>query len=119
MTTWGEFLKDRIGAEFNEYGLELTKLLVENISLPKEVEKALDKRTSMGVVGDLDKYTRYQTAEALSKAAENPGGDSASAIAMGMGFAMANKLGETLNAPPQTSPSAAIGSRRTPVLYCR
>ena len=95
----GEFLTNRINPEFQDYGLELTKLLVENISLPSEVEQALDKRTSMGVVGDLRKYTEFQTAEALSKAAENPGGGGA-AVAMGMGFAMANKLGETLNPPP-------------------
>lgn len=95
----GEFLTNRINPEFQEYGLDLTKLLVENISLPSEVEKTLDKRTSMGVVGDLRKYTEFQAAESLTKAAENTGGGGA-AIAMGMGFAMANKLGETLNAPP-------------------
>ena len=95
----GQFLTNRINPEFAAYGLELTKLLVENISLPAEVEKALDKRTSMGVVGDLRKYTEFQTAEALTKAAENEGGGGA-AVAMGMGFAMANKLGETLNSPP-------------------
>lgn len=97
----GEFLTNRINPEFGAYGLELTKLLVENISLPPEVEKVLDKRTSMGIIGDLRKYTEYQTAEALSKAAENEGGGGA-AVAMGMGFAMANKLGETLNSPPPT-----------------
>ena len=99
----GEFLTNRINPEFNAYGLELVTLLVENISLPAEVEKALDKRTSIGVVGNLRDYTSFQTAEALTKAAENPGGDSAGAIAMGMGFAMANKLGESLNAPPGQS----------------
>jgi membrane protease subunit (stomatin/prohibitin family) len=104
----GDFLKSHIQAEFSDYGLELTKLLVENISLPDAVSKALDKKTSMGIVGDLNRYTQFQMADALTKAAENPGGDSASAIAMGMGFAMANKLGKTLDPPPtntsQTSP---------------
>jgi membrane protease subunit (stomatin/prohibitin family) len=97
----GEFLKKGIHPEFTNYGLELTKLLVENISMPAEVEKALDKRTSMGMVGNLRDYTQFQAAEALTKAAENTGGDSAGAIAMGMGFAMANKLGETLSEPPE------------------
>ena len=95
----GNFLKERINPEFAAYGLELTSLLVENISLPSEVEKALDKRTSMGMVGDLGKYTEFQAADALTKAASNPGGGG-EAIAMGMGFAMANKLGATLNPPP-------------------
>ncbi|MEM7195747.1 MAG: SPFH domain-containing protein [Pseudomonadota bacterium] len=96
----GDFLTTRINPEFNGYGLELTKLLVENISLPDEVEKALDKRTSMGMIGNLNDYTSFQTAEALTQAASNPGGDSAGAIAMGMGFAMANKLGQALDNPP-------------------
>ena len=99
----GEFLQNRINPEFNEYGLALTKLLVENISLPKTVEEALDKRTSMGMVGSLKNYTQFQTAEALTKAAENPGGDSASAIAMGMGFAMAKKLGDAFDGPPEVT----------------
>jgi len=96
----GNFLQDKINPEFADYGLTLTTLLVENISLPSEVEKALDKRTSMGVIGDLKKYTDYQAADALTRAADNPGGGG-EAIAMGMGFAMANKLGATLNAPPE------------------
>ena len=95
----GQFLRNRINPEFAGYGLELTSLLVENISLPSEVEKALDKRTSMGVIGDLRKYTEFQAADALTRAADNPGGGG-EAIAMGMGFAMANKLGQTLNPPP-------------------
>ncbi len=100
----GEFLANRINPEFQEYGLDLTKLLVENISLPSEVEKALDKRTSMGMVGNLRTYTEFQTAEALGTAAANPGTGGAG-VAMGMGFAMANKLGETLNAPPTNTDS--------------
>ena len=97
----GDFLKEHIKGEFTAYGLNLTKLLVENISLPDEVSKALDKKTAMGIIGDLNRYTNYQAAEALTKAAENPGGDSA--ITMGMGFAMANKLGQSLNPAPAST----------------
>ena len=70
----GKFLTDRIQPEFTSYGMELTKLLVENISLPPAVEEALDKRSSMGVIGDLSKYTQFQAAEALRDAAKNEGG---------------------------------------------
>ncbi len=97
----GDFLKNQINPEFAEYGLKLTKLLVENISLPEEVEAALDKRTSMGVINNLDRFTHYQTADAVVKAAENPGGDGASGIAMGMGIAIAEKLGKSLASPPK------------------
>jgi membrane protease subunit (stomatin/prohibitin family) len=97
----GQFLQNRINPEFDAYGLALTSLLVENISLPGEVEKALDRRTSMGMVGDLRKYTEFQAAEALGKAAENQG-TGGSAMAMGVGFAMSDRLGRALEPQPRT-----------------
>ena len=87
-----EFVSAKIGPEFLEYGLEISQLLVENISLPEEVEKMLDKRTSMGIVGDLNNYTRFQTAEALQTAAANPSGVASAGIGMGMGMNMANEM---------------------------
>ena len=95
----GTFLTGKIAPEFKEYGIDLTRMLVENISLPSEVEKALDKRTSMGVIGDLSKYAAYQTAEALTTAAANPGGGAGDGVGLGMGIAMAHRMTETLGAP--------------------
>lgn len=85
-----------IAPEFLEYGLDVTKLLVENISFPTEVEEAIDKRSSMGIVGNLDNYFKYQSANAMEMAAQNPGGDAAAGVGMGMGFAMANQMGEVM-----------------------
>lgn len=101
-----DYVTAKIAPEFVEYGLELTKLLVENISLPESVEEALDKRTSMGVIGDLKKYTEFQTADAIKAAAENPSGGASEGLGMGMGFAIANKMGQTLVPPAnkQTPP---------------
>ncbi|MEO5329809.1 MAG: SPFH domain-containing protein [Magnetococcus sp. THC-1_WYH] len=90
----GVVLQQRIGPEFLEYGLELGKPLVENISLPEEVEKVLDKRTSMGMIGDLGAFGRFQAAMAMEKAAENPG---QAGGMMGMGVGMA--LGQQVIAP--------------------
>jgi membrane protease subunit (stomatin/prohibitin family) len=92
----GQFVTGRIAPEFANYGLELTKLLVENVSLPPEVEQALDRRTSMGMVGDLRKYTQFQAAEAMRAAAENPGGDAGAGVGMGMGMAMARQIGDAI-----------------------
>ncbi|MCB1777432.1 MAG: SPFH domain-containing protein, partial [Candidatus Competibacteraceae bacterium] len=99
----GQFLLQRISPEFEAVGLELTNLLVENISLPKEVEAVLDKRTSMGIVGNLNQYTQFQAAEALRDAAANPGSGS-EALNMGLGLAMAQRMNETLgrSTPPET-----------------
>lgn len=102
-----EYVTARIAPEFLEYGLEITKLLVENISLPQSVEEALDRRTSMGVIGNLRDYTQFQAAEAMKAAAENPSGGASEGIGMGMGFAMANKMGESLSVPGSTNVAAA------------
>jgi membrane protease subunit (stomatin/prohibitin family) len=95
----GKLLTDKIGPEFNEYGLNLTKILVENISLPPEVEGALDKRTSMGIVGDLAKYTQFQAAESLQAAAANPGGNMGAGIGIGMGAAVGHQIAGAFQQP--------------------
>jgi len=92
----GEFLTRRIAPEFSEYGLELTKLLVENISLPPSVAEALDKRTSMGMTGNLDQYLQYQSGVAMEQAAQNPGGGASEGIGMGVGLAMANRMSDSM-----------------------
>lgn len=95
---FGDYLTTRIQAEFVEMGLSLEKVLVENISLPPKVEEALDKRASMGIIGDLSAYTQYQAAEAIEAAATS-GGDSAMTAGLGagigvsMGAAIGNQMG--------------------------
>lgn len=115
------FLTTRLQPEFGKFGLELTKLLVENVSLPPEVEAALDKRTSMGVIGNLQAYTQFQSANAIEAAARNPGGAAASqGMGMGMGFAMgqqmANAMGGAMGGPAKTdgAMSGASGVGQTP-----
>ncbi len=92
----GDVLLGAIQGDMTQYGLELTKLLVENISLPEAVEKVLDERTSMGVIGDLSRFTQFKTAEAMGDAANNPG-MAGGGMAMGMGFAMANQMAGAVN----------------------
>ncbi|WMP17805.1 SPFH domain-containing protein [Thiothrix lacustris] len=94
----GQFVTQKIAPEYAAYGLKLTNILVENISLPSEVEDALDKRTSMGMIGNLDKYLQYQTAQGIGNGGSN------SALDMGMGFAVANKMAEALNKPAAATP---------------
>ena len=92
-----QYVTEKIGEEFSKYGIELTKLLIENISVPPAVEEALDKRTSMGIVTDLHKYLEFQTAESMTSAT----GDSTAAMgaSMGVGFAMADKLSKNFGEP--------------------
>ena len=103
----GAFLTNKIKPQFTVYGLELTLLLVENISLPPEVEKALDKRTSMGVIGNLKDYAQFQAAEAMVVAADNPGGMAAGGMGMGMGIAMGQQMGQAMGAGAAVAASTA------------
>lgn len=107
-----EFLKARVKPELAQMGIETPELFVENISLPEAVEQALDKRTSMGVIGDLGKYSQFQAAEAMRAAAENPsgGGGMGAGLGMGMGMAMANQMAGQMASPwgqPQQQTHAA------------
>lgn len=76
----------------DEYGLDIPQLFIVNVSLPEEVEKALDARSSMGVIGDMGRYQQFQMGKAMTAAAENPGGGAAAGMGLGMGFAMANRM---------------------------
>ncbi|MEM9715342.1 MAG: SPFH domain-containing protein [Pseudomonadota bacterium] len=100
----GKLVAQLIAPELEEYGLSIPSFHIENISLPPAVEEALDKRTSMGIVGDLNAFTQYATAEALSKG----GGDNglATGVGAGLGMAMAGQMahqgpwGSRPSAPP-------------------
>ncbi len=87
----GKHVAEAISANIAAYGLAIPELYIENISLPPAVEEALDKRTSMGVVGDLNRYTQYATAEALQKGGEVSGGMGAG-IGAGIGMAMGAQM---------------------------
>lgn len=95
---FGEAIRAKINGDFNSYGLEVTKFYVENISLPPEVEAAMDKRASMGALGDAQKYMQFQAADALRDAAQNEGGGAGLGAGLGAGFAvggqMANVFGQ-------------------------
>jgi membrane protease subunit (stomatin/prohibitin family) len=95
-------LQQSLKVDFEELGIDITKFLIENISLPEEVEKALDRRTSMGIIGDMGKYTQFQFADSLKAGAENPAGGGSpagDAMGMGMGFAMAGQMAQQMMNP--------------------
>jgi membrane protease subunit (stomatin/prohibitin family) len=76
----------------DEYGLEVPALFIVNVSLPPEVEKVLDTRTSMGVIGDVQRYQQFQLGNAMMAAAQNPSGGAGAGIGLGAGMAMANQM---------------------------
>ena len=99
--------KEKFQSKFNEMGFELKSFYIENLSLPEEVEAVMDKRTSMGVLGDLGKYTQYQAAEAIRDAAQNEGGGLAGAgVGMGAGLGLGNMMAGAMSGMNQQQPAA-------------
>jgi membrane protease subunit (stomatin/prohibitin family) len=96
--------QQRIAPDLQSMGLALTLFYIENISLPPEVEEALDKRTKMGVLGDLSRYTQLQTAEAIPVAAGNPGGIAGIGAGLGVGMGMAGQMAGAMAGGGTASP---------------
>jgi membrane protease subunit (stomatin/prohibitin family) len=108
------FSKQKLQDEFKSLGFELTKFVVENISLPQEVEAAMDKRTSMGVLGDMGKYTQFEAAQAMRDAAQNPGGGAGLGAGLGAGFAVGNAMaGAMTDAMKQRGATVSEGAGAT------
>src|SRR5438552_3007549 len=92
---------EAVAPDLKTIGLALTLFYIENISLPPDVEQALDTRSKMGVLGDLNRYAQYQSATAIDDAAKNPGGAAGAGVGIGAGIALGQQLaGNTSMTPP-------------------
>ncbi len=106
-----------INPKLASLGLTLCSFVIENISLPEEVEKSMDKRTSMGVLGNLDQYAKYQAAEAMREAANNDGnGMAGMGVGMGAGAAMGQMFAQSLGT--QTAAPQAAAPEAKPMATC-
>lgn len=110
----GKLILTAIAPKVAEYGLALPEFYIENISLPEEVEKVLDKRTSMGIAGDLQKYMQFNAAEGMANPASGAGAAMGAGMAAGMGMAMGQGMAAgpwgaapAAAAPPPPPPSPA------------
>jgi membrane protease subunit (stomatin/prohibitin family) len=88
VTLLGQMLRDRIGPDFGAMGLELCEVQVQDVGLPEEVEKAIDKRGAIAAVGNLAAYTQYETASAIRDAATTPNSAAGAGMGLGAGIAM-------------------------------
>ena len=99
-----KYVQERVD---DEYGLAVPQLIIVNISFPEAVEKALDTRTSIGVLGDMNKFQQYSLGEAMRESAQHGGGGEG--IGLGMGVAMAGRMMNTpgigLGAPASGAPA--------------
>src|SRR5688500_11007521 len=106
----GEAIRAKINEDFKGWGLEVTKFYVENVSLPPEVEAAMDKRASMGALGDAQRYMQFQAADALRDAAQNEGGGAGLGAGLGAGFAVGGQMANAFGQQAGTGGGTAAGS---------
>ena len=100
-------LKAKVGEGFAKFGLELDGFVVENLSLPEELQKILDKRIGMNIVGDMQRYTQYEVASNIGTAAANEGGLAGIGAGLGAGMGIGQAMGQAIGQAMQ--PAGAPG----------
>ncbi len=112
----GDSARHNIMADFRKYGLDLVDFFINAITPPEEVQKAIDARSSMGVIGDLQAFTMYQAANSLSKMAEQSGASGASgAMGMGMGAGFGMMMPQMIQQAMQSRGQVSPGQFAPPV----
>ena len=111
-------IREHVTPAFAEHGLTLETFTVENLSLPDELQKRLDERIGMAMIGDLDKYTKFQVGQSIPIAAANEGGGAGLGAGLGAGMAMGQAMAEAMrpknpgmgNREPGTGAPPAAGA---------
>lgn len=101
-----EKMKQQMGPVFDRYGVALDNFAVENVSLPEELQKAIDTRISMGMMGDMQKFTQYQVASSIPLAAQNEGGIAGVGAGLAAGVAMGQTMAESIKSTMSATPGA-------------
>jgi excisionase family DNA binding protein len=110
----GAAVRAKLGDEFDSFGLALKTFFLQNISMPEEVQKAIDQRASMGAIGDMQKFTQYQAAQALRDAAQQEGGGLTGAgVGLGAGAGLGAVMGQAMGQAMQGGQQAG-GQGETP-----
>ena len=102
-------MQDALNPVFARYGVALDSFAVESVSLPEELQKSIDARISMGMVGDLQKFTQYQVASSVPLAAANEGGLAGVGAGIAAGVSMGQLMADAMRSamPTQAAPAAA------------
>ena len=108
----GKKIEEEMKPNFAALGLELAQFVVENISLPEELQKVMDQRIGVSMAGDLNKYTQFQAAQALPVAAANSGGAAGMGVGLGAGVAMGQNMMAAMKQPSEAGPAPAASKAR-------
>jgi membrane protease subunit (stomatin/prohibitin family) len=115
---FGKAMMFKMAPMFAEYGLTLDSLVVQNVSLPEELQKILDQKIGMNMIGDMGRFTQYQVANAIPEAAKNEGGMAGMGVGLGAGMGFGQVMGQAMAsampvagaAPGIAAPAAAVAS---------
>jgi membrane protease subunit (stomatin/prohibitin family) len=106
---FGQAMMVKMKPVFAEYGLTLDTLVVQNVSLPEELQKVLDQKIGMNIVGDMQRYTQYQVANSIPDAAKNEGGLAAMGVGLGAGVGFGQVVGQAMASAMQPATAAPAG----------
>ena len=109
----GTTLAKMVDTKVGSLGIEILDLMVENVSVPPEVEAAIDTRSKMGAVGNLDNYMKYQAGEAMVKGAENPGGMGGIGAQMAAGMMVGQSVQQSTQTPPVQAAPPPVPAAKT------
>ncbi len=103
---FGAAMQAKAAPLFAAYGLQLDRLVVQNLSLPEELQKTLDQKIGMNIIGDMARYTQYQVASSIPDAARNEGGLAAMGAGLGVGVGIGQAVSQSMNpVAPANAPS--------------
>ena len=111
----GQKIAESLKPVFTELGFTLDSFVVENLSLPDELQKRLDERIGMNMVGDMGRYTQFQVAQSMPIAAGNEGGGAAGiGVGLGAGLTMAQQMMNAMKPGQGSSPAPAAPPAAAP-----
>lgn len=104
---FGKVMLEKMTPVFSEFGLTLDSLVVQNVSLPEELQKILDQRIGMNMIGDMQRFTQYQVANSIPDAAKNEGGMAGIGVGLGAGVGFGQVMGQAMASAAQLMTPAA------------
>lgn len=111
-------MREQVAPTFAEIGLTLDSFQVQSLSLPEELQKRLDERIGMNMVGDMRQYAQFQAAQSMPIAAANPGGGAGLGVGLGAGMAMGKQMADAMNPAAGATSSASSPSASPDTRFC-
>ncbi|MGB8146808.1 MAG: SPFH domain-containing protein, partial [Azonexus sp.] len=110
---FGKAMLAKAAPMFADFGLTLDSLVVQNVSLPEELQKVLDQKIGMNMIGDMGRFTQYQVANAIPEAAKNEGGMAGMGVGLGAGVGFGQVMGQAMASAMTPAAGAAATAAPT------